>query len=125
MPVDPDMQFTWPVCSASFTTPNDAPVVVVISEATAVGAVSLIPELQIIGRTLAGVDGNARFGVYSVMRSAGSTVLRTHFEDDQVFGVGGLGIAVSIVANEFVATLTGLPAADVKWNLFWREIQGL
>lgn len=105
------------------TTADANPITVDLGLVVQGGDYLMVPETQIHGATFGGVIGNVLLAGFDVQHVGGGPVLRTMFTLAQAYGAGTLGIAVALAGNILRATLTGLPATNVHWTIYWTRIQ--
>ena len=122
MPVDLDLEHTWPVFLAEPTTTDATPVDIVLADLPEAGDYATV-ELVVLGADDAGTLGGTASATYAVLNMAGTPVVRTLSNDTDTFGAGGLTIATLVVGDELRLRLTGIAATTVQWMAVWRLCQ--
>ncbi len=123
MPVDLAYETSWPVYYRTFQTRSDETVVTTLACAPNPGDAAVVPEVTIIGRNRKGLVGNALMGSYTLVNGNAIVVSRTAFSLAQVYGTGGLGVAVGVVGVDLNLGCTGLLGVPVVWDVFWRMLE--
>lgn len=112
-----------PFTVQDFQTTDATPVLIPLVTLSSNGDRAMIPEMHVIGLTLDGVVGNTSLRGFSVVRTAGILVLRTLFDLNQSFGIGGLGIVTAVSGNDLRLTCTGLVLTTINWTVYYQLIR--
>ncbi len=122
MPVDPDLDHTWPDCVDLFSTSDATPEMRVLAALPSVGDYAMIAYLQVLGAAADGSRGNTLRAAYSILNN-GTVIPVTLVSNTDSWGAADLTIATAVVGDEFQLTLTGLTATAVNWSVVWRLYQ--
>lgn len=119
MPVDLDLEHTWPVCYAEPATTDAVPVVLVLTDLPTAGDFATV-DLTAMGADAAGTLGEVLTARYGVMNIGGVVTPVAHGLVASPLGAGGLTIGTAVVGSEFRLSLTGIALTPVNWTVLWR-----